>query len=138
MVRKRKQLSAEERVLTEAELIIMRSLWHIGEGSVPAVQASIENGQDLAYTTISTILRILEEKEFVRARAEGRSHIYTPAISRAAYEQRAVRHLVTRLFKDNPLSVVKHLIDFKEISPDEIGALRQMIDRLDSEVSEKT
>jgi predicted transcriptional regulator len=133
MVRRRRAISNEERVLTEAELLVMRSLWQIREGTVTDVQVNLDTDPMLAYTTVSTILRILEEKQFVEAKSQGRSHVYSPLVTREAYEQRAVRHLVSRLFQSNPLSMVKHLIASNDISEQDLSALRQMIDQLDSQ-----
>ncbi|WP_256588219.1 BlaI/MecI/CopY family transcriptional regulator, partial [Pseudomonas sp. GW460-R15] len=65
----------------------------------------------LAYTSISTILRILEQKGILKTRKEGRGHIYIPILKKADYESRAVKHMVEKVFDGAPMALVRQLID---------------------------
>ncbi len=86
MTKDRTQKSARKapklsRTLTETELELMTPLWKMGEGSVNDILAKLPKERKLAYTSVSTIIRILEQKEVVASRKEGRGHIYFPLIS---------------------------------------------------------
>jgi len=123
-----------ERLLTDAELELMRILWDRGEGTVRDVLAHLPPERDLAYTTVSTTLRILEGKGFVTARKEGRSHVYAPAEAKPRYEARSVRHMLGALFGGDRLALMRQLIDPDEVDRDELIELRSLLDaRLDDQ-----
>ena len=86
---------SDDKRLTNVELELMTILWTLGEGNVTQVIAALPAERALAYTSVSTILRILEGKGFVAARREGRGHLYKPTISKNEYEARAVKDVVT-------------------------------------------
>lgn len=117
----------DERLLTEAELELMTTLWDLGEGTVRDVMAQLP--PERAYTTVSTLLRILEQKGFVSPRAEGRRHVYVPVVPRDGYERRGVRHLLSRLFRGDAVTLVRHLVeDDDALSDDALRELQQLVD----------
>jgi len=117
------------KLLTEVELELMRILWRIGQGTVREVMAALPKQRDLAYTSVSTMLRILEQKGFVRVlSASGRSHVYAPTVAKPQYESRNLRHLVGRLFEGNPASLVRRLVDTTPLSDDDLRDLRDLLD----------
>ncbi len=118
----------QSRLLTEAELELMGILWKRGEGTVHDVIEGLPRGRELAYTTVSTILRILEQKEFLRSRKSGRSHIYSPRVTKAEYEASSLGHLVARVFENEPSLLVRRLIETKDLSRDELAELRRILD----------
>ncbi len=77
------------RLLTPAELEVMSALWDLDEGTVRDVLLRLEGGR--AVTTVSTLVRILEQKGFVRSRKSGRRHLYRAAIPRQTYQRASVR-----------------------------------------------
>mgnify|MGYP003777904217 FL=1 len=81
--------------LTEVELEFMSKLWTLGEATVRDVLDKLPNERGLAYTSAATILRILEQKEFVTSRKEGKSHVYQPALAKHAYQARSLKDLST-------------------------------------------
>jgi predicted transcriptional regulator len=120
---------AQGKLLTEVELELMRILWRIGQGTVREVMAALPKQRDLAYTSVSTMLRILEQKGFVRVlSASGRSHVYAPTVAKPQYESRNLRHLVGRLFEGNPASLVRRLVDATPLSDDDLRDLRDLLD----------
>ena len=121
--------SQKSKLLTDVELELMTILWRIGEGSVAQVMAELPEGRDLAYTSVSTILRILEQKEIVGTRKEGRSHIYIPKLSRADYEARTVRHVVDRVFEGIPATLIKTLLDTVDLNDEEFEEIRDIIEK---------
>ena len=117
----------DERLLTEAELELMIPLWDLGEGTVRDVMAQLP--PDRAYTTVSTLLRILEQKGFVAPRVEGRRHVYVPLVAREGYERRGVKHLLARLFRGDALGLVRHLVeDDESLSDDALRELQRLVD----------
>jgi predicted transcriptional regulator len=116
-------------MLTEVELEFMNELWAIGEGTVRDVLQRLPEGRDLAYTSAATILRILEQKEFVSSRKEGKSHIYTPTLAKDTYQSRSLKHLSVKLFDDTPVSLVARLVNDDELTEEALGQIRALVDR---------
>ena len=113
--------------LTEVELELMTLLWRLGEGSVNDVLAALPPGRKLAYTSVSTILRILEQKEVVQSRKEGRGHVYVPRLSKDKYESLTMRHVVSKVFDGAPASLVRRLLDESELTEEELKAIRKLV-----------
>jgi predicted transcriptional regulator len=117
-----------DKLLTETELELMTILWRLGEGSVSEVQEALPEDRPLAYTSISTILRILEQKGVLKARKEGRGHVYVPVLSKADYEAKTVRHVVNRVFDGAPVSLVRQLLNTVDLAPQDLEELRRILD----------
>ncbi len=115
-------------LLTDAELELMLILWELGEGSVHAVLEQLPSNRNMAYTTASTIIRILEKKGFVESRKDGKAHIYIPRINRETYESRTLGHVVGKLFDKSPAALVARLLDDTTLSPAEIAELRKLLE----------
>ena len=120
-----------ESLLTEAELELMLILWKLGEGSVRDVLAELSKRRQVAYTTASTILRIMEKKGYLSSRKQGRGHIYTPLMSKQEYESRTLGHVVGKLFDRSPSSLVARLLDDEKLSKEEVAEIRKLLDRLE-------
>jgi predicted transcriptional regulator len=118
-----------EKLLTEVELELMAILWKLGEGSVNDVIAALPKGRDLAYTSVSTMLRILEAKKVLQSRKEGRGHVYIPRLAKEAYEATSVQHLVSKVFDGAPASLVRRLIETDGMSAEDLKAIRALLDR---------
>jgi predicted transcriptional regulator len=131
-MKKTNSKETETKLLTETELELMTILWKIGEGSVADVIESLPQGRDLAYTSVSTILRILEQKNILKARKEGRGHIYIPLVKKTDYEAKTVRHVVDRVFNGTPVALVRQLLDSGQLNEKDLSELRQLIDRAGS------
>ena len=116
-------------LLTEVELEFMNELWALGEGTVRDVLERLPEERDLAYTSGATILRILEQKEFVTSRKQGKSHVYIPALSKDAYQTRSLKDLSVKLFNDTPASLVAALVNDDELTDEALGQIRALVDR---------
>ena len=121
------KLPDEDKRLTNVELELMTILWSLGEGNVAQVIAALPAERALAYTSVSTILRILESKNFVVARREGRGHLYKPTIGKNDYEARAVKDVVNRVFQGVPVAMVRQLIENVHMSDDDVRELRKLV-----------
>jgi predicted transcriptional regulator len=128
-MRKNNANKYETRLLTDVELELMTILWRIGEGSVAQVIAELPKGRDLAYTSVSTILRILEQKKILGTRKEGRGHVYIPLLSKADYETKTVRHVVDRVFEGTPITLIKRLLDTVAINDQELEEIKSLVSK---------
>jgi predicted transcriptional regulator len=114
-----------EKLLTETELELMTILWKMGEGSVSEV---IEHtNRELAYTSVSTILRILEQKGVLKTRKEGRGHTYVPVLTKEEYEAKTIKHVVEKVFDGTPVDLVRQLLSTVKLTSDELNELKKLI-----------
>lgn len=118
---------SHEKLLTETELEMMRVLWARGEGNVNEVLDGLARGKELAYTSVSTILRILEKKGFLNSRKVGRAHIYVPAVNKSDYEARTLRHVVENVFDGKRVGLFRQLLGNGDISAEELAELKKLI-----------
>src|SRR5688572_3743322 len=108
----------------------MTILWTLSEGNVAQVIAALPAERALAYTSVSTILRILESKGFVSARREGRGHLYKPTVGRKEYEARAVKDVVNRVFQGVPVAMVRQLLENVEMTDEDVRELRKLVAKI--------
>ena len=119
-------------VLTSREMDVMNVLWKLGSGTVSEVQRGLSD--DLAYTTVLTILRTLEKKGHVGHEAEGRAHRYLPLVEREKAQESAVRRITRKLFSGSPELVMAQLLSERGLSEDQLRRLRDLVDeRLNEE-----
>ncbi len=116
-----------EKLLTDTELELITILWKRGEGSVADVLEGLSEGRDLAYTSVSTILRILEQKKILKTRKEGRGHIYIPVLSKTDYEAKTVKHMVSRVFDGTPAALVRQLISSVPLNAKQLEEIKKII-----------
>jgi BlaI family transcriptional regulator, penicillinase repressor len=112
--------------LGDLQLRIMKVLWELGRTGVAEVQRHL-GGDQLAYTTVATMLRKMEDRGLVRHREEGRRFIYEPAVSAEAVTQSMADDLVNRLFQGSLADAVTHLIQSREVSHEELDRLEELI-----------
>jgi predicted transcriptional regulator len=117
------------KLLTETELELMTILWRLGEGSVADVIEQLPKERDLAYTSVSTIMRILEQKEILKTRKEGRGHIYIPRLKKNDFEAKTVKHVVERVFDGTPVALVRQLLDSVKLNENDLKELKKLIDQ---------
>jgi predicted transcriptional regulator len=111
---------------TDRELDIMGVLWDRGPSTVAEVRAALPD--ELAYTTVLTILRVLEEKGHVGHEGEGRAHRYHARVERQAAGTSALRRLTRKLFKGSPEMLLTHLVSDRDLSEEEIRRMRELLD----------
>ncbi len=126
-MKKSKTKEIDNKLLTDTELELMTILWRLGEGTVNDVIAQLPKERNLAYTSVSTILRILEQKEILQTRKEGRGHIYTPQIEKTEYEAKTVKHVVDRVFDGTPVALVRQLLSSGQLSESDLKELKSLI-----------
>ena len=116
--------------LTEAELRLMHVLWEKGSATVAEVAEALPEELGLAYNTVLTTLRILEDKGYVRhtKAKEGRAFVYRPLMDREEASRNAVRHVINRFFRDSPELLVLNLLQDRDLSDQELQRIRQLIE----------
>ncbi len=113
--------------LTEAELRLMKILWRRGESAVTDLVAAMPDGETLAYNSVLTTVRILEQKGYVEHRQEGRAFVYWPCVAEQEASRSEVRHLMSRFFGNSREQLLLSLLGDDEISPRELERLREAI-----------
>ena len=118
-------------LFTERELDVMGVLWELGSGTVADVKERLAD--PLAYTTVLTVLRTLEDKGYVGHEEEGRAYRYYPLVERDQAQESALRRLVQKLFSGSPELLLTHLVSDRAMSEREIRRLQRLLeDRLES------
>jgi len=113
--------------LTEAELRLMKILWRRGESAVNDLVAAMPDGETLAYNSVLTTIRILEQKGYVEHRQEGRAFVYRPCVAEQEAGRSEVRHILSRFFGNSRERLLLSLLDDEEISAEEVQRLRDAI-----------
>lgn len=118
----------ESPTLTESELRLMNVLWDRGASTVNEVLEGLPPDVPLAYTTVLTTLRILEEKGYLAHEKDGRAFRYVPRVPREQARQSELRHLLGRFFENSAELLVLNLLKSKKLSSAEIKRLRKLIE----------
>jgi predicted transcriptional regulator len=113
--------------LTDAELRLMDVLWEKGSATVSEVVENVVTVTPLAYSTVLTTLRILENKGYIKHRKEGRAFIYNPVVGRETAQNKAISHLLRRFFGNSAELLMLSLIDSRKLRPEELKRLRRRI-----------
>jgi predicted transcriptional regulator len=121
----RKQSAA----LTDAEAEVMAILWRLHRASVADVVTALNATRAVTYSTVQTMLRILETKRYVTHDKVARAFVYEPVIDERQARRRALRHLVKRLFDGSPSLLVLNVLEDEELDPAERDQLRKLIER---------
>lgn len=111
--------------LTDREASLMEILWDLGPSTVAEVRAELAD--DLAYTTVLTILRNLEGKGYVTHAEEGRAHRYSALVDRDAAQRSALKALKQKLFRGSTELLVTRLVADRELSPAEIERIQRLL-----------
>ena len=105
----------------------MKLLWTRGESSVSDLVAAMPEGEALAYTSVLTTIRILDQKGYVRHRQEGRAFLYCPCVEEHEASRSEIRHMMQRFFGNSRERLLLSLLGDEEIDPDELRRLKEAI-----------
>jgi BlaI family penicillinase repressor len=111
---------------TERELDVMAVLWERGSATVAEVRERLPD--DLAYTTVLSVLRTLEEKGHVGHRGEGKAHRYFPLVERRVAGRSALARLIDTVFNGSPELLLTQLVSDRDLTDDQIKNLRRLMD----------
>ena len=113
--------------LTEAELRIMRILWERGESLVSDLVSAMPPDDPLAYTSVLTTVRILEQKGYVEHRQEGRAFLYSPCVAQHDASRSEIRHVLHRFFDNSREQLMLSLLGEGDVSQEELQRLKEAI-----------
>ena len=113
--------------LGDLQLRIMKILWAREEATVAEVFEELGKDADLAYTTVSTMLRKMEGRGLITHRSEGRSFVYRAKVASEAVSRSMIDHLVDRMFEGNLTAAVNHLLTTRDVSREELKVLERLI-----------
>lgn len=116
----------EPGVLTKLELQMMQVVWRCGPCTVSTVQEGLK--QELAYTTVQTMLNILERKGQLKRELQGRAFIYTATVSEAKATGNALRDLMDRMFGGSSEELVMSLIKSRHLDAKKLAALSRKLE----------
>jgi predicted transcriptional regulator len=119
--------------LTEAELRLMKILWRRGESAVTDLVAAMPHGEPLAYNSVLTTIRILEQKGYVAHRQEGRAFVYRPCVAEQEAGRSEVRHVLNRFFGNSREQLLLSLLGDEELTLDELTRLKEAIRQAEPE-----
>ena len=111
---------------SDRELDVMGVLWERGSATVAEVQESLDDR--LAYTTVLTVLRTLEEKGHVGHEGKGKAYVYHPLVDREAAGSTALKKVVKKLFAGSAEMLLTQLVTSRKLSPDELRRMRELLD----------
>ena len=113
--------------LTDREADVMQVLWEQGPSTVAQVREHLED--PLAYTTVLTVLRILEDKGYVTHEEEGRAHRYSATIARDLARRSALQALSQKFFQGSTELLFSHLVSDTRLSDAEVARIRRLLKR---------
>jgi BlaI family transcriptional regulator, penicillinase repressor len=115
-----------EHHLTQRELDIMSVLWELGEATVTTVRDRVD--PELAYTSISSMIRTLELKGYVsHRRGEGKTHFYYPLIDAETAGESTLSRVLNKIYGGSPIKMLAHLVEQQDLSPDELARMRALL-----------
>jgi predicted transcriptional regulator len=123
--------------LTEAELRLMKILWRRGDSAVNDLVAAMPDGESLAYNSVLTTIRILEQKGYVEHRQEGRAFVYRPCVAEQEASRSEMRHLMGRFFGNSREQLLLSLLGDEEISAEELQRLKDAIEAATPDAEEE-
>jgi BlaI family transcriptional regulator, penicillinase repressor len=107
----------------------MEVLWSRGSATVSEALSALPASDRAAFNTVQTILRILEDKGYVKHRVEGRAFRYVPLVDREQARSSAVKHVLQRFFNGAPAQLAINLIERESLSEDDLHHLADLIER---------
>lgn len=110
---------------TDREVDVMQVLWERGPSVVAEVRDSLTD--ELAYTTVLTILRTLEAKGYVGHEEAGRGHRYFAAVEQQAAQESALRRMTTKLFRGSAELLFTRLVSDRNLGPEALERMRQLL-----------
>ena len=122
--------------LTRLELQIMQVLWNNGPSTVQAVQQSLP-ADPLAYTTVQTMLNILQRKGRVKRKLLGKAYEYRPVLSRDKALREAASDMLDRMFNGSVEALLMSLVKSNQLDADKLAKLQKLIERQEQEGTEE-
>jgi predicted transcriptional regulator len=117
--------------LTPQELAIMKVVWRLETATVREVYEAFRKSRPIAYTTVMTMMNVLEDKGYLQKKSNGRAHVYTPTKPRHQVVGAMVRDFVDRVFDGASGSLLLHLTRDSRLSERQRKAVQRIIEEMD-------
>lgn len=114
-------------ILTAAELEIMHEVWRLEQATVRDVYEALRERRKVAYTSVMTVMKILEQKGHLKKKQEERAYVYRPARPRAQVLRRMVRDFVDRVFQGAAKPLMVHLVEDSRLSTEDLAEIRRLL-----------
>jgi len=121
--------------LGKLELEVMKVIWECGEITVRQIWEILYPHKKLAYTTIATVVKKIEEKGFVTHEKQNRTYVYTPLIEQSEVSQSLVRELVDRLFDGSAAKMVTALVQNKDLDVQDLEHIQNIVGKQSAEAN---
>lgn len=116
-----------DRQLTELELELMQIIWRLKECTIREVYDSLPEDRGLAYTTVATMVKVLEQKEAIVCTKKDRKVMVAPKVDREAYEETSLKYLNDKVFMGDASSMVTRLLDVEDLSMEDLKAIKKVL-----------
>jgi predicted transcriptional regulator len=117
------------KAMSPAETEILRLVWQLDTATVQQIQEALPANRKVAYKTVQTLLRRLEEKGYLTHKVEGKAHVFCPAVKREAVVKRTVLDFLDRLFGGDPRPLMQFLAREGRVDAEDIEELKKLIDK---------
>lgn len=114
--------------ITKAQEEVLRALWEIKEGAVGDILEALPDPKP-AYTTVATVIKVLEKKGYVIHRTFGKTHVYQPAVSKGDYAQHVIKDSLKGLFNGSLPQLVSTFVNNREVSLRELEELKELVEK---------
>lgn len=114
--------------LTDAELKLMRVIWQRGPSTVADVTEALKGSDRVAYSSVQTILRILDDKGYLTHHKEGRAFVYTAKVGAGQARQSALKYMMDRFFDNSPELLLMNVIKSDELTPENAAKIKELLD----------
>ncbi|HBD7143881.1 TPA: BlaI/MecI/CopY family transcriptional regulator [Legionella pneumophila] len=128
----KKKSIAHDRLLTEVELELMNIIWSLDKVTIKEVVSHLPKERPLAYTTVATVLKVLEQKGFLECQKNSYAHVFTPIVTKSDYESTCIDHMVANLFDGEPRALVQRLLLARKLQHDDIQAIEEALKQLNA------
>lgn len=129
-MQKKQSWHQNNRLLTEVELEFMNTVWRLGCATVKEVMLHLPKDRNLAYTTAATVMKILNQKGYLKCQKDSFAHTFTPIISKEEYEKSFLTHMLTHVFDGEPVALVQRLLGATQLHKDEIQRIEEVLKKL--------
>ena len=119
--------------LSKGELNVARILWTVGPATVRAVFEACSDNEPMDFSTVQTYLRRLEAKGHATSKLDGRVRVYAARTKPKTVIRQTVNDLVGRLFAGETMPLVRHLIEERDISEEDLAELQKLVKRIAKE-----
>ena len=114
-------------ILTEQELEIMKIVWELGTATVRDIYEALRKRRKIAYTTVMTMMTILQQKKHLKRKLQDRAYVYQPRQPREQVINSMVREFVNRVFDGSAQPLLVHLVEDRRVSEQDLSEITRMI-----------